>query len=754
VSASHVKKLLDSRNDREKLEGLRTVIAYMYCGESTLPFFSAIVKNVADPNIEIKKLVYLYLLHHAEAEPDLALLSINAIQKSLTDQNPLVRAMALRTMSGIKVPVISQIVSLAIKRGCGDMSPQVRKASALAIPKCYRLDPSTLPIMLEVLSSLLGDNQYYVVGPALQAFLEICPERIDLLHKHYRSIVRKLVDMDEWSQVATMRLLTPYARRCFPRRTQQTEATAQKSFYDDDDTDNNVMITESPVLDPDLESFLNACRQLLQSRNSAVVINAVRCILYLGTKDQLQVVVGPLIALLRGPQDTEQIALYNMIRVALVDPKLFVRYITHMLLRAADVPAVWRLKLEILTLLFSHCGQHFKGIILSELEHFSASSDPELVRECVRAIGRCAQGDASASSRCMSILLRQISSADENLVSEALTVIRHLIQQDSPSHRNTVIMLAKHLDTTTSPEARASIIWLVGEHARIDSKMNIAPDVLRILVKGFAKEHVIVKQQIVLLGAKVYLQHLLDTPHPQPQESPAGQENEGFDEHSTESSRQEDTIDVLWRYILLLSRYDISYDLRDRARLYKSLLAVPTSTELAQLLLHASKPVPHTPTPSETRRDLLLGSTTLIVGSDSGVHGLKGYEPMPEWVEPGQEPDPSLREEERPATMASSRGSTSSPVTAGERLDRALQEHQAAEGPSSRGTLARNMKNMTLDDWLAESESEETDDDEEGEEGEEEESSEEESEEESSEEESDDESDDVGKNESANLVKK
>lgn len=731
----------------------------MYRGDSTLPFFSAIVKNVADPNIEIKKLVYLYLLHHAEAEPDLALLSINAIQKSLTDQNPLVRAMALRTMSGIKVPVISQIVSLAIKRGCGDMSPQVRKASALAVPKCYRLDPSTLPVMLEVLSTLLGDSQYYVVGPAVQAFLEICPERIDLLHKHYRSIVRKLVDMDEWSQIATMRLLTPYARRCFPRRMQETkeavQTNVQRSFYDDDDSDDNIVTTQSHVMDPDLELFLNACKQLLQSRNSAVVINAVRCILYLGTKDQLQVVVGPLIALLRGPQDTEQIALYNMIRVALVDPKLFIRYITHMLLRAADVPAVWRLKLEILTLLFPHCGQHFKGIILSELEHFSASSDPELVRECVRAIGRCAQGDASASSRCMSILLRQISSADENLVSESLTVIRHLIQQDSPSHRNTVIMLAKHLDTTTSPEARASIIWLVGEHARIDSQMNIAPDVLRILLKGFAREHLIVKQQIALLGAKVYLQHLIDSPPPQPQHLPEEQEDDGFSEYNREDTKEEDTIAVLWQYILLLSRYDTSYDLRDRARLYKSLLSVPTSTELAQLLLHASKPVPHTPTPSETRRDLLLGSSTLIVGSESGVHGLKGYQRLPDWVQPGQEPDPSLREEERPATMASSRASTSSPVTAGERLDRALQEHQAAEGPSNRGSLARNMKNMTLDDWLAESEESEESEDEEEEEEEEEESDEEESSEESSEEEdSDGESDSIQKSESANLVKK
>ena len=113
----------------------------IYQGKACLTYFSSVVKNVANSNIEIKKLVYMYLLQYAEADPDLALLSVNAIQKSLTDQNPQVRAMALRTMSGMRVPVISQIVSLAIKRGIADMSPIVRKAAALAIPKCYRLEP-------------------------------------------------------------------------------------------------------------------------------------------------------------------------------------------------------------------------------------------------------------------------------------------------------------------------------------------------------------------------------------------------------------------------------------------------------------------------------------------------------------------------------------------------------------------------------------------------------------------------------------
>jgi AP-3 complex subunit beta len=96
-----------------------------------------VVKNVASQNLEIRKLVYIYLLRYAEHEPDLALLSINTFQKDLTDSNPLIRAMALRVLSGIKVPMIGSIVVLAIKKCAADMSPYVRKAAALAIPKCY-----------------------------------------------------------------------------------------------------------------------------------------------------------------------------------------------------------------------------------------------------------------------------------------------------------------------------------------------------------------------------------------------------------------------------------------------------------------------------------------------------------------------------------------------------------------------------------------------------------------------------------------
>ena len=691
----------------------------IYRSKPCLPYFSSVVKNVASPNIEIKKLVYIYLLHYAESEPDLALLSINTIQKSLTDQNPQVRAMALRVMSGIRVPVISQIVSLAIKRGCADMSPHVRKAAALAIPKCYKLDPSTLPQLLDYLSILLGDKQYYVVGSAITAFLEVCPERIDLIHKHYRALVKKIVDMDDWGQLALIKLLTFYARRCFPRRTIRVKDQKTKGFYEDESANEDEDNTgeEVQVLDSDLELFLKACKSLLQSRNPAVIVAILRCFLNLGTPEYLESAVGPLVALLRSPQDLHQVILYNIVSICLIRPELFVPYISRFFISTLDSPESWQLKIEVLTLTFPHCDSRTKALILSELEHFTKATDGALVRESVRAIGRCAQSDNTTSSRCLNLLLRQTSSADENLVAEALTVIRHLIQQDPPSHTRTVIRLAKNLDTMIHPEARASIIWLVGEFAGVGEEDNIAPDVLRILVQGFAEESQAVKLQIVLLAAKVYVRHLnrtqdtgeteasgnlgTDIEQDNALNSPS-QDHNGFGEGSTPappSNQTEHPIAILWQHILLLVRYDVSYDLRDRTRLYKALLADPTSIQLANLLLLAPKPAPKTPSPSESRKDLLLGSATLVIGDEAGPTGLAGYENLPEWVKAGEEPDPKLRDK---IETKGGHGEKKI-VSAGDKLDTALRQQGAETEPNGVGAVK---KEKTLDDWLAEEEEE------------------------------------------------
>lgn len=711
------------------LDGLRRVIAMQYANppQPTLTFFPAVLKTLSNPYPSTRPLVYNYLLHHAEGDPDTALLSINTIQKSLSDPNARIRAMALKTMSGIRVPVISQIVSLAVKKGISDLSPLVRKAAALACVKCVRLDSSTRPQVEEYISTLLADKQYYVVGAAAQAFVEVCPDRLDLLHPVYRRLCRMIVDMDEWGQLAVLKLLTVYARQCFPQQRKRvkkapTREEQARDFYEDleprqaDDQENENEYQEVEVVDSDLELLLSTIQTILHSRNSAVVVAVARTYLYLSPTKYLKQAIGPLIALLRSPQDIQQVALYDIVQVCMHDPALFVPYVRHFLVRSTEGPTVWRLKLEILTLVFPFTSNDMQNLILAELEHFSHGHDVALVRESVRALGRCAQYSApQASRRCLSLLLKQIHSADQHLVGEAIEVVRHLIQRDPGEHRKTVIRLAKNLDTLTSPTARASITWLVGEFAGLDSESNIAADVLRILVKGYADESDEVRAQIVLLSAKVYLHHLnlnksnksgsLGAPSPTQDSTTSpidhGDGQNGVQDTDTASSQPETAhpIELLYQHTMLLARYTPSYDLRDRARTYRALLAVPSSTELASLLLLAPKPVPHAPTPSESRKGFPLGSASLVVGET--VTSFREVERIPEWVVAGLEPDPKLRDElEGSATEQQ----TSKALTAGQVLDEAL----AADPGYKSTSMGDAKKEKSLEAWLDEEEEEES----------------------------------------------
>lgn len=47
------------------------------------------------------------------------------------------------------------------------------------------------------------------------AFEEVCPERIDLIHKNYRKLCNLLIDVEEWGQVVIVNMLTRYARTQF-----------------------------------------------------------------------------------------------------------------------------------------------------------------------------------------------------------------------------------------------------------------------------------------------------------------------------------------------------------------------------------------------------------------------------------------------------------------------------------------------------------------------------------------------------------
>ena len=58
--------------------------------------------------MELKKLVYLYLMNYAKIQPRTTLLVVNAFVMDCDHPNPLVRALAIRTMGCIRVEEITQ----------------------------------------------------------------------------------------------------------------------------------------------------------------------------------------------------------------------------------------------------------------------------------------------------------------------------------------------------------------------------------------------------------------------------------------------------------------------------------------------------------------------------------------------------------------------------------------------------------------------------------------------------------------------
>uniref|UniRef100_A0A671KFL1 AP-3 complex subunit beta n=1 Tax=Sinocyclocheilus anshuiensis TaxID=1608454 RepID=A0A671KFL1_9TELE len=352
--------MLDSNKDSLKLEAMKRIVAMIARGKNTSDLFPAVVKNVACKNIEVKKLVYVYLVRYAEEQQDLALLSISTFQRGLKDPNQLIRASALRVLSSIRVTIIVPIMMLAIKEAASDMSPYVRKTAAHAIPKLHSLDPEQKDQLIEVIEKLLADKTTLVAGSVVMAFEEVCPDRIDLIHKNYRKLCNLLIDVEEWGQVVIINMLTRYARTQFlnPNINESLlEDSSEKAFYASDDEEDEDKKAEAAalakrkpyVMDPDHRLLLRNTKPLLQSRNAAVVMAVAQLYFHLAPKAEVGIIAKALVRLMRSHSEVQYVVLQNVATMTIKRRGMFEPYLKSFYIRSTDPTQIKILKLEVLT---------------------------------------------------------------------------------------------------------------------------------------------------------------------------------------------------------------------------------------------------------------------------------------------------------------------------------------------------------------------------------------------------------------------
>ncbi|XP_067885577.1 AP-3 complex subunit beta-1 isoform X2 [Heterodontus francisci] len=607
-------QMLESNKDSLKLEAMKRIVGMIAKGKNASELFPAVVKNVASKNIELKKLVYVYLVRYAEDQQDLALLSISTFQRALKDPNQLIRASALRVLSSIRVSIIVPIMMLAIKEASSDLSPYVRKTAAHAIQKLYSLDAEQKEPLVEIIEKLLKDKSTLVAGSVVTSFEEVCPERIDLIHKNYRKLCNLLVDVEEWGQVVIINMLTRYARTQFlsPWKEELLEENNEKAFYDSDEQKKNGGAAERPyIMDPDHRLLLRNTRPLLQSRNAAVVMGVAQLYWHLAPKSEVNIVAKSLVRLLRSYREVQYIVLQNIATMTiqkktnnLFPQGMFEPYLKSFYVRSTDPTQLKILKLEILTNLTSETNI---SIVLREFQTYVKSQDKQFAAATIQAIGRCATNISEVTDTCLNGLVYLLSNRDENVVAESVVVIKKLLQTQPSQHSEIIKHMAKLLDNITIPMARASILWLIGEYCERVPK--IAPDVLRKVAKSFINEEEIVKLQILNLGAKLYLTNPKQTK-------------------------------LLMQYILNVAKYDQNYDIRDRTRFIKQLI-VPNEksgalSKYAKKIFLVQKPAPVLESPFKDRDRFQLSTLSHTLNTKAN-----GYLELPDW--PLTAPDPSVR---------------------------------------------------------------------------------------------------------------
>lgn len=441
-----LKQMLDSNKDNLKLEAMKRIIAMVAKGRDASDLFPAVVKNVVSKNIEVKKLVYVYLVRYAEEQQDLALLSISTFQRALKDPNQLIRAGALRVLSSIRVSMIVPIVMLAIRDSASDMSPYVRKTAAHAIPKLYSLDVEQKDELIGVIEKLLSDRTTLVVGSAVMAFEEVCPERVDLIHKNYRKLCNLLVDVDEWGQIIIINMLTRYARTQFvdPNRDDYEDvdggggegAESGRPFYDettsddddeeeDDDADDRerekkaarkaaAAVNRVPKkvvyqLDADHRLLLRQTKPLLQSRNASVVMTVAQLYHHVAPRNEVVLVAKALIRLMRSHKEVQSVVLTCIASMSTQRKSIFELYIKSFFVRTSDATHIKLLKLEILTNLATGISI---SVILREFQTYISSNDKAFVAATIQAIGRCAASIREVTESCLSGLVHLLSNRD------------------------------------------------------------------------------------------------------------------------------------------------------------------------------------------------------------------------------------------------------------------------------------------------------------------------------------------------------
>ncbi|KAG2599256.1 hypothetical protein PVAP13_5KG383200 [Panicum virgatum] len=447
--------------DDQRRDVFKRVISCMTAGIDVSAAFGEMVLCSATSDVVTKKMCYLYVGAHARAHPDLALLTINFLQRDCRDQDPTIRGLALRSLCSLRVPNFVEYLVTPLTTGLKDPSAYVRMIAAVGAAKLYHISATAcidadLPASLKAL--MLSDPDAQEIWTLEAANSEAAAREIETLYSKpvVFYLLNKIKEFSEWAQCLVLEL----ASKFLP-------------------SDNN-----------EIFDIMNLLEDRLQHANGAVVLSTIKVFLHLTmsmTDVHQQVyerIKAPLLTLVgAGSPEQSYAVLCHLHLLVMRAPMLFSSDYKSFYCQFSDPSYVKKLKLEMLTAIANESNTYE---IVTELCEYAGNVDVPIARESIRAVGKIAlqQYDVNAI---VDRLLQFLEMDKDYVTAETLVLVKDLLRK-YPQWSHDCIAVVGNISSKNiqEPKGKAALIWMLGEYSQ---DMHDALYVLESLVENWDEEH-------------------------------------------------------------------------------------------------------------------------------------------------------------------------------------------------------------------------------------------------------------------------
>ncbi|XP_952416.1 beta adaptin, putative [Theileria annulata] len=475
-------ELQTTDKDKQK-EAIKKVICAMTTGKDVSTLFPDVVNCIQTNNIELKKLVYLYVINYAKVQPELAILAVNTFCKDSTDRNPLIRALAIRTMGYIRLTAITEYLIEPLKRSKNDPDPYVRKTAAICISKLYGISPTMVyqEGLLEVLQGMLSDPNPMVISNAVATLMEISELSNDnlfvtILNKD-KSLLERLLSVlnecIEWGQVYILDALV---------------------YYNPPDSEHARKVIEA------------VCPRFSHI-NPAVVMSAIKVVVKMMNmvtdKEYLRLVgsklSAPLVTLSSLDPEIQYVALRSILVVISKYPRLLEDQVRSFFCKCTDPLYVNIEKLDIMVNLANSSNY---SLILNELREYATDVDLEFVRRSIRAISTLCIRLELALNSCVNALTDLLRLKINYVTEECTIALRDILRTYPRVFSYELFQLCSDVEDIYRSEAKAALIWIVGQYA---SEIEDSSEYISNLSETFHDETHSVQLSLLTAAMKVHL---------------------------------------------------------------------------------------------------------------------------------------------------------------------------------------------------------------------------------------------------------